>query len=260
MKPLLTSILLAIMILLLFAVYSCGTRKTNKEYHEIKSNYSFNDSSYILTQNVRLNNIGELIPIDNNKPFFVDGKEYFNVSIKFDKSKFNDFELNQKYTGTVNGKSEITDNKQTEKSKSKSIIRLNGNWYRLNYNLAKPPMNAGKYVEIATYSQDIIANMHRIMATMCTPVRLTFKGFVNTKKEIDHSKLSDEMFDYDFAAAYQSCVFFYAVFSKSIQSSPIYFKSISPMKNQMEAVVMNLHEVLVGYITQKWFQNLKISV
>lgn len=151
-------------------------------------------------------------------------------------------------------------NKQTEKSKSKSIIRLNGNWYRLNYNLAKPPMNAGKYVEIATYSQDIITNMHRIMATMCTPVRLTFKGFVNTNKEIDHSKLSDEMFDYDFAAAYQSCVFFYAVFSKSIQSSPIYFKSISPMKNQMEAVVMNLHEVLVGYITQKWFQNLKISV
>ena len=96
---------------------SCGgTRKTNKQYHEIKSNYSFNDSSYILTQNVRLNDIGELIPIDNTKPFFVDGKEYFNVSIKFDKSKFNDFELDQKNIGTVNGKSEITDNKQTEKS------------------------------------------------------------------------------------------------------------------------------------------------
>ena len=85
-------------------------------YKRQKSNYSFNDSSYILTQNVRLNDIGELIPIDNTKPFFVDGKEYFNVSIKFDKSKFNDFELDQKYVGTVNGKSEITDNKQTEKS------------------------------------------------------------------------------------------------------------------------------------------------
>jgi hypothetical protein len=150
-------------------------------------------------------------------------------------------------------------NKQTEKSKSKSIIKLNGNWYRLNYNLAKPPMNAGKYVEIATFSQDIIGNMNRIMATMCTPVKFTFKGFVNTNKEIDHSKLSDEMLDYDFAAAYQSCVFFYAVFSKSIQNSPIYFKSITPMKNQMETILMNLHEVMVGYITQRWFQNLKIS-
>jgi len=97
-------------------ILSCGTRKTNKEYSEIKSNYSFNDSSYILTQNVRLNNIGKLIPIDNNRSFFVDGKEYFNVSIEFDNSVFENFELNQTYTGTVNGKSEIIDNEQTDKT------------------------------------------------------------------------------------------------------------------------------------------------
>ena len=109
-------VFLLLLSLAMLAMSCGGTRKTNKQYHEIKSNYSFNDSSYILTQNVRLNDIGELIPIDNTKPFFVDGKEYFNVSIKFDKSKFNDFELDQKNIGTVNGKSEITDNKQTEKS------------------------------------------------------------------------------------------------------------------------------------------------
>ena len=112
--PLLLSATIAIVILLLLS--SCGTRKTDKKYHEIKSNYSFNDSSYILTQNVRLNDVGELIPVDNTKPFLVDGKEYFNVSIKFDKSKFNDFELNQTYIGTVNGTSEISDNRQTEKT------------------------------------------------------------------------------------------------------------------------------------------------
>lgn len=151
-------------------------------------------------------------------------------------------------------------NDKTEKSKSKSIIRLKGKWYRLNYDLAKAPMNAGKYVELATFSNDIIANMHRIMATMCTPVRLTYKGFVNTNQEINHSKLSDEMLDYDFAAAYQSCVFFYAVFSKSMQNLPIYFKSISTNQNQMETILMNLQKVMVGYITQRWFQNLKISV
>lgn len=117
MKKIFEILIFLLLLSLAMLAMSCGgTRKTNKQYHEIKSNYSFNDSSYILTQNVRLNDIGELIPIDNTKPFFVDGKEYFNVSIKFDKSKFNDFELNQKYVGTVNGKSEITDNKQTEKS------------------------------------------------------------------------------------------------------------------------------------------------
>lgn len=119
--PLLLSATIAVIILLLLS--SCGTRKTDKKYHEIKSNYSFNDSSYILTQNVRLNDVGELIPVDNTKPFIVDGKEYFNVSIKFDKSKFNDFELNQTYTGTVNGESEISDNRQTEK-KDNTLLYL----------------------------------------------------------------------------------------------------------------------------------------
>jgi len=119
--PLLLSATIAVIILLLLS--SCGTRKTDKKYHEIKSNYSFNDSSYILNQNVRLNDIGEISPIDNAKPFFVDGKEYFNVSIKFDKSKFNDFELNQTYTGTVNGTSEISDNRQTEK-KDNALLYL----------------------------------------------------------------------------------------------------------------------------------------
>ena len=117
MKKIFEILIFLLLLSLAMLAMSCGgTRKTNKQYHEIKSNYSFNDSSYILTQNVRLNDIGELVPIDKSKPFFVDGKEYFNVSIKFDKSKFNDFELDQKNIGTVNGKSEITDNKQTEKS------------------------------------------------------------------------------------------------------------------------------------------------
>jgi len=118
---LLLSATIAVIILLLLS--SCGTRKTDKKYHEIRSNYSLNDSSRILTQNVRLNDIGELIPVDNTKPFLVDGKEYFNVSIKFDKSKFNDFELNQTYTGTVNGASEISDNRQTEK-KDNTLLYL----------------------------------------------------------------------------------------------------------------------------------------
>lgn len=105
-----------VILVLILMLCSCGTRKTNKEYHEFKSNYSFSDSSYTLTQNVRLNDIGELVPIDNSKPFFVDGKEYFNVSIKFDKSKFEGFELEKKNIGTSNGHSEILETKQTEKS------------------------------------------------------------------------------------------------------------------------------------------------
>lgn len=122
MKKIFELLIFLLLLSLAMLAMSCGgSRNTNKEYHEIKSNYSFNDRSYILTQNLRLNDIGDLTPIDNTKPFFVDGKEYFNVSIKFDKSKFNDFELNKKNIGTVTGKSEIIDNKQTEKS-DKTIL------------------------------------------------------------------------------------------------------------------------------------------
>jgi len=94
----------------------CGTRSTSKEYHEITSKNTFNDSSFILTQNVRLNDIGVLVPVDNTKPFFVDGKEYFNVSIKFDKSKFEDLKLEQKNIGTVTGSSEIKSNQATDRT------------------------------------------------------------------------------------------------------------------------------------------------
>jgi len=105
---------LAFIVCLLFC--GCGTRSTIKEYHEITSNNTFNDSSFILTQNVRLNDIGELVPIDNTKPFFVDGKEYFNVSIKFDKSKFEDLKLEQKNIGTVTSSSEIKSDQTTDRT------------------------------------------------------------------------------------------------------------------------------------------------
>jgi len=111
----LISVSLAFIVCLLLC--GCGgTRSTSKEYHEITSKNTFNDSSFILTQNVRLNDIGELVPIDNTKPFFVDGKEYFNVSIKFDKSKFEDLKLEQKNIGTVTSSSEIKSDQTTDRT------------------------------------------------------------------------------------------------------------------------------------------------
>lgn len=105
-----------ILILLLIIGCSCGSRKVDRQHHEFKSDLSFVDSSYILTQNSRLNNIGELTPIDNTKPFFVDGKEYFNVSIKFDKSKFDSIKIEKKNISTTTSTSELIDNKKTEKT------------------------------------------------------------------------------------------------------------------------------------------------
>jgi len=111
-------------ILIILLLCSCGgTRQSSTEYFKVKSNYDFTDKSYILNQNVRLNDIGELNPIDNSKPFFVDGKEYFNVSIKFDKSKIKNFELNKKNIGTSTGTTEVKETKQTER-KDNTLLYL----------------------------------------------------------------------------------------------------------------------------------------
>jgi hypothetical protein len=103
-------------ILLLVIGCSCGSRKVDKQHHEFKSDLSFVDSSYVLNQNSRLNDTGEFTPIDNTKPFIVDGKEYFNVSIKFDKSKFDSIKIEKKNISTVSSTSELIDNKKTEKT------------------------------------------------------------------------------------------------------------------------------------------------
>ena len=148
--------------------------------------------------------------------------------------------------------------KELDEKKPSKYVAVKGRLYLLEYDLAKPPMNAGKYVELATYSDDIIGNLHKIMATMCTPLKLTFKGL--KRKEKNHKQIAEDMLDIDFEVAYQSAVFFYAVFSKSIQASATYFKTIATDQAKVEQVLTNLAEFTDGFITAKWYRNLKISV
>ena len=155
---------------------------------------------------------------------------------------------------TINKKFEKYGKELDEKKPSK-YVAVKGRLYLLEYDLAKPPMNAGRYVELATYSDDIIGNLHKIMATMCTPLKLTFKGL--KRKEKIHSKVANDMLDIDFEVAYHSAVFFYAVFSKSILASATYFKTIATDTAKVEEVLTNLAEFTDGFITAKWYRNLK---
>jgi hypothetical protein len=145
--------------------------------------------------------------------------------------------------------------KELDEKKPQKYVAVKGRLYLLEYDLAKPPMNAGRYVELATYSDDVIGNLHKIMATMCTPLKFTFKGL--KRKEKNHRQVAEDMLDIDFEVAYHSAVFFYAVFSKSIQASSIYFKTIATDSAKVDKVLTNLAEFTDGFITAKWYQNLK---
>lgn len=150
---------------------------------------------------------------------------------------------------------------KTDKGKPKNVVRANGRWYWVNYDITRKPYIAGKYVEVATFSQDIIGNLHKLMATMVTPLKWSFKGLVpDTKSELTHQQISDDMLQLNFSVAYHSAVFFCAVLMKSMQDSVTYSIQDQQQKMVLNLVQKNFHEVLDGCITANWYQNLKTLV
>lgn len=145
-----------------------------------------------------------------------------------------------------------------ELDKPVNIVKANGRRYFLNYDLSKKPMNAGKYVELATFNADIIGNLHKIMATMATPLKWSWKGLVKTERE--HSEIAEDMLKMDFSIAYHSMVFFYAVFSESIKNLKDTLMKEAKNPEEVKEWLQVFTETSGGLITAKWYQNLKISV
>lgn len=139
--------------------------------------------------------------------------------------------------------------------KPKQYVKANGQWYFLNYDLEK--QNAGKYVEVATFGSDLIGNLHKIIATMATPMVWTWKGLKLYEGETNHNKIANDMLELDFEVAYHAAVFFCAVLRTSMLNLNIYFTQMENPK----AVELgeNLAKILDGYTMPKWYQNLKIS-
>lgn len=155
----------------------------------------------------------------------------------------------------INQSFELVSNK-INNSKPKSYVRVNGNLYFLNYDITKSPMNAGRYVEVATFSDNIIANLHLIMASMANPVKW-FK--IQKHDSVSHDKIANDMLEMDFEVAYHSAVFFYAVFTKSIQNLHNYLASQTEKKEELKEAMENFKRISDGYITPRWLVNLKIS-
>ena len=147
-----------------------------------------------------------------------------------------------------------------ENGKPRKYFRINGTMYRFNYDLKRPPNNAGRYIEVATYSEDIIGNLHLIMATMATPI----KWFKAVKAEAwQHEHIANDMKQLDFAVAYHAAVFFCGVFNRSMMALQPYL--IAELSKKMEPAlakqtIQASQKVLDGFTMPKWYRNLKISV
>lgn len=149
--------------------------------------------------------------------------------------------------------------KKMIEGKPKNLIKANGKWYWLNFEINE--MTAGRYVETATFGSDVVGNLHKLMATMCTPMKWSWKGLVQDKyKAEDHSKYADDMLEADFDHCYQSCVFFYAVFNESMKVLQYSLEGTQTEKEMLNQHLMSFKGLMDGCITPNWFQNLKISV
>lgn len=108
-------------LLLLLIITSCGKRTTSNQSTYFKTDSLSVQNSRILSQNIRFNDIVELVPFDNSKPMIIDGKKYFNVSIRYDKSKFEDFKIEDNIKIIEVSKEDKTSNKQTEKKDNSNL-------------------------------------------------------------------------------------------------------------------------------------------
>ncbi len=137
------------------------------------------------------------------------------------------------------------------KGKPKKLVYVNGRFYRINYRVDKAPINAGKYVEVVTFGKDVVQNLHKIMASIVTPVTFWGKPY-----ELEHDVIASDMEGVNFEAAYQAAVFFYTHYKVSMQIiQPYLVRELTKKGAKREAVMEMLkssQSILDGYTMPNW--------
>src|SRR5690606_29522185 len=120
-------------------------------------------------------------------------------------------------------------------------------------------INAGKYVEVITFGKEVIPNLHRIMASIVTPVKWRLGKLI--PYELDHWEIARDMERMSFEAAYHAAVFFYTHYSVSMKIiQPFLIKELMKKgvpREKAEEVLSSSSSILDGFTTPKWSQNLK---
>ena len=102
-------------IIALVILSSCGHRTTSTGKTQIKTDSLNIENKRILSQNITWSNIGSIKPFDALKPMLIDGKEYFNVSIQFDKSISKSIEIKGSENFSYSSGFGLIKSKNTEK-------------------------------------------------------------------------------------------------------------------------------------------------
>lgn len=149
-----------------------------------------------------------------------------------------------------------------DRGKPVDYIKANGRTYRIIYDVSRKPFNAGKYVEVATFSKDVVGNLHKIMASIVQPMGWSWRKFGMVPVDREHQDIADDMLDADFKACYHAMVFFYAVFNDSMRVLRHYLEKEMTREIDQEAAVgilEGLSKHLDGFTMPKWYRSLRAS-
>lgn len=139
-------------------------------------------------------------------------------------------------------------------SKPKTLMVANSKVYNLNFDI-KPPFNTGRYIEVLTFSKDDpIMNMHNILASICTPMKWSWRKFNYVKMEYDALKHEEYANDFklaDFRHGYFAMVFFYSLLTNSTADTMDFLTAQMKLRKlKKEQLKKILRTIGGGYTTQ----------
>jgi hypothetical protein len=143
-----------------------------------------------------------------------------------------------------------------------NYIKVNGKQYRINYDIKNMPF--ARYIESKVFSQDTVANLHKIAASMIIPQKKNWLGKWKDEKydASKHEEYSHDMQEANFINVYHSLVFFYQVYRNWIEVSQDYMKQevmkAGMTEQQADSVQQLLCESMDGIIPLNLLPTTKI--
>ena len=161
------------------------------------------------------------------------------------------------FANKVNGLAFL--NKPIEGTKPKKRIFVNGNVYRLKYDVRKHThtkhiamfSNAGDVISVKEFSKDFANNIGKVLASMVVPQRKILGLYFDKKpKPTDHEVISQDVLDAKFIDVYNACIFFCKLLEKLIVATVDYLAKRKELTKDTKQKLMDLLKVLDGFTLQ----------
>lgn len=138
------------------------------------------------------------------------------------------------------------------------FINIGVKKYGIIYNPAR--LRHRQYVEILSYADSPIENMHKIMASLVQRIRF---GFWRMNKVENHSVVAKDMLRARVVDVYHSAVFFCKLYINSIRVIRPYLEAELMEKGateeQAQILVTSSINVMAGFIQQEKWQQMNVS-